>query len=289
MEDNASQKKAPLISVVITTKNEERNLPDCLSALEAQTLPREDFEIVVVDNGSTDGTAAVAAGRADLFCTHGPERSAQRNRGVEVSHAPLVVYLDADMRLDPPVLAECLELMADPGTRGLYIPERVVGTGYWIAVRNFERSFYDATPVDGVRCVRREEFLELGGFDLSLCGPEDWDLNLRLKARGRLALTSSGLRHDEGAFDWRRYLKKKKYYGASFAAYRAKWPSHPDVKKQFSPLYRFWGVFTEDGKWRRLFRHPLLAAGMYALRAAVGLGYLTGGGTRKIQNQEVYK
>jgi len=278
--------KQPLISVVITTKNEERNLPDCLAALNGQTIPRDSFEVIVVDNASTDRTREIALAGADLFLEKGPERSAQRNFGIESAGAPLVVYLDADMRLTENVLAECLEAFKDPSVAGLYIPEEVVGSGYWIKVRNFERSFYDATPIDGIRGVRKELFLKLGGFDLSLCGPEDWDLNIRMKALGELKLINSGLRHDEGAFQWGRYLKKKKYYSASFAAYKEKWPGNEDVKKQFSLWYRYFGVFLENGKWKRLFAHPLLAVGMYVLRGAVGFAYIFGG--RKIKNQEVY-
>ena len=278
--------KQPLISVVITTKNEERNLPDCLAALNGQTIPRDSFEVIVVDNASTDRTKDIALAGADLFLEKGPERSAQRNFGIESAHAPLVVYLDADMRLSENVLAECLDAFKDPSVAGLYIPEEVVGSGYWIKVRNFERSFYDATPIDGIRGVRKALFLKLGGFDLSLCGPEDWDLNIRMKKLGELKLISSGLRHDEGAFEWGRYLKKKKYYSASFAAYKEKWPGNEDVKKQVSFWYRYFGVFLENGKWKRLFSHPILAAGMYVLRGAVGFAYIFG--KKKIKNQEVY-
>ena len=278
--------KQPLISVVITTKNEERNLPDCLAALDAQTIPRDSFEIIVVDNASTDRTREIALAGADLFLEKGPERSAQRNFGIGSAHAPVVVYLDADMRLTENVLAECLAAFEDPAVVGLYIPEEVVGSGYWIKVRNFERSFYDATAIDGVRGVRKELFKKLGGFDLSLCGPEDWDLNIRMKEQGELKLIASGLKHDEGAFQWGRYLKKKKYYSASFAAYKEKWPGNEDVKKQFSLWYRYFGVFLENGKWKRLLAHPLLAIGMYVLRGAVGFAYIFGG--RKVKNQEVY-
>ena len=207
--------KQPLISVVITTKNEERNLPDCLAALSGQTIPRDSFEVIVVDNASTDRTREIALAGADLFLEKGPERSAQRNFGIENAGAPVVVYLDADMRLTENVLAECLEAFKDPAVVGIYIPEEVVGSGYWIRVRNFERSFYDATAIDGIRGVRKELFLKLGGFDLSLCGPEDWDLNIRMKGEGEFKLIGSHLDHDEGGFDFKRYLKKKKYYAAS--------------------------------------------------------------------------
>ena len=59
----------------------------------------------------------------------------------------------------------------------LYIPERIVGDGFWIKVRDFERSFYVGTVIDAVRFIRKDLFEKIGGFDETLIGPEDWDLN----------------------------------------------------------------------------------------------------------------
>ena len=263
------------VTVVITTRNEARNIGACLDALEAQTVPRSSFEVILVDNNSTDKTVEIAQPRADAVYTKGPERSAQRNYGVEVAHAPFVLYLDADMRVTPGVIAECLDAVTeDQGIVGIYIPEQVVGTGFWIAVRNFERNFYNATVIDAVRFVRRETFMALGGFDGALCGPEDWDLDRRLLAHGRLHLIAAPLMHDEGAFSFRRYLQKKAYYAQSFDAYARKWDNDATVRKQLGFFYRFVGVFIEAGKWRRLVRHPVRAAGMYLLRFLVGCSFI---------------
>lgn len=266
---------APRVTVIITTRNEERNIVACLQAIHAQTLPRSTYAIMLVDNNSTDRTVELARPLVDAIFTHGPERSAQRNFGVAQASTPFVLYLDADMRLSPTVLEECLRVVdADPGVVALYIPEKVVGRGFWIAVRNFERSFYDATVIDAVRFIRRDAFLAIGGFDASLCGPEDWDLDRRLAAHGRFALISSPLYHDEGAFSFRRYLRKKSYYARSFDAYARKWNHDDVVRKQLGAWYRFAGVFVEHGKWRRLVRHPLLACGMYTLRFFVGCSFV---------------
>ena len=265
----------PDVTVIITTRNEEGNLPACLDAIEAQTVPRARLEVLVVDNNSDDGTVAVATGRAEKVLNKGPERSAQRNYGVAQAAAPYVLYLDADMRLSPTVVAECLAAVAeDPSIVGIYIPEHVVGSGFWIKVRNFERSFYDATCIDAVRFIKRDVFLDLGGFDLDLCGPEDWDLDRRLAERGRLHLLTAHLDHDEGAFNLRRYLRKKSYYAQSFDTYVAKWNNDAIVRTQLGFTYRYFGVFCEHGKWRRLLAHPLLTGGMYFLRFLVGCAYL---------------
>jgi len=265
----------PRVTVIITTRNEERNIPACLHALLAQTVPRSAYAIMLVDNNSTDLTVELARPLVDAVFTHGPERSAQRNFGVAHATTPFVLYLDADMRLSPSVLEECLRLMDNDHTLvALFIPEKVIGSGFWIAVRNFERSFYDATVIDAVRFIRRDAFLAAGGFDTSLCGPEDWDLDRRLAAYGRFALISAPLYHDEGAFSFRRYLRKKAYYARSFDAYARKWNNDATVRKQLGAWYRFAGVFFEHGKWRRLLRHPLLASGMYLLRFLVGCSFL---------------
>ena len=265
----------PDVTVIITTRNEEQNIVACLESLHSQTIERERLEILLVDNNSDDRTVEVSKPFVDAVFTKGPERSAQRNFGVEQAAAVYVIYLDADMRLSPTVIEECLDAVRSDSTiTGIFIPETVVGTGYWIKVRNFERSFYDATVVDAVRFIRRSVFLELGGFDLSLCGPEDWDMDRRLGERGPLHLVSAPLFHDEGAFIFSKYLKKKAYYARTFEAYRQKWQNDSIVRKQLGVYYRFIGIFIEKGKWKRLIRHPLLGLGMYILRFLVGCSYI---------------
>ena len=69
-------------------------------------------------------------------------------------------------------------------------------------------------------------------------------------------------------------LEKKAYYTKSFAAYKEKWRGHIAVRRQFSPWYRFVGVFIENGKWKKILRHPILFLGVIFERVAVGLVYL---------------
>ena len=80
--------------------------------------------------------------------------------------------------------------------------------------------------------------------------------------------------HNEKSLSFSRLMAKKAYYSKGVADYQAKWAGHPALKKQFGLFYRYFGVFVENGKWRRLLRHPVLAAVMYFERVAVGLVYL---------------
>ena len=91
--------------MVVTTKNEEKNISKCLESVRGQTYPQEALEVIVVDNYSTDRTKEIAQKYADKVFEHGPERSAQRNFGIlKKSKGRYVMYLDADMRFSPEVV-----------------------------------------------------------------------------------------------------------------------------------------------------------------------------------------
>ncbi|MBU4338206.1 hypothetical protein KKD57_01465, partial [Patescibacteria group bacterium] len=145
---------------------------------------------------------------------------------------------------------------------GLYIPEIIMGESFWCKVRRFERSFYDGTVIDCVRFIRKDKFLEVGGFDESMSGPEDWDLDRKIRQIGRTALVKSPIYHNEAEFDLKKYLSKKGYYAKSFGAYINKWGKNDsEIKKQLGFYYRFIGVFIENGKWKKLIANPILTAG----------------------------
>lgn len=264
----------PLVSIVVTTKNESQNIVACLESVCRQSF--QDHEIVVVDNASTDDTKDLARRYTDKVFDHGPERSTQRNFGVAQADGTYILYLDADMILEPRVVAECVGICeANTRIAGVYIPERIVGEGFWIKVRAFERSFYNGTVIDAVRFVPKKSFQDVDGFDVSICGPEDWDFDKKIRGLGLTATCDSHVMHNEGRFDLSRYLDKKAYYAGSFKTYVARWGADdPDVKRQLGPFYRFVGVFTERSKYVRLLQHPLLTLGMYWLRFRVGLRYL---------------
>lgn len=264
-----------LVSVIITTKNEEENIERCLKSIKAQSCPLEEIEIIVVDNHSVDKTRDIAHRYTNKVYDFGPERSAQRNYGVGKSEGQYILYLDADMSLSEEVIAECVRECEQKGYLALYIPEKIIGKGFWIKVRNFERSFYNATCIDAVRFVRKDKFLQINGFDESLTGPEDWDFERRIKEQGQVSCISQFLYHNEGEFNFRQYLGKKIYYSGSFRRYVEKWgKSDKIVRKQLGFWYRYFKVFIEKGKFTKLIRHPILTIGMYCLRVLVGLAYI---------------
>ena len=263
------------LSVVITTRNEEANIANCIRAFDAV---RDDVEIIVVDNASTDGTKRIAADLGATVLDKGPERSAQRNLGWRTATAQWVVVLDADMILPAALIGEILDSSRQPSNavEAYWIPEVRTGSGIRVKARNFERSFYDGTCIDALRLFRKSVLEKTGGYDENLiAGPEDWELDIRVLATGaKCAVLKNHLIHNEKQLTLKRMLEKKAYYTKSMAAYQTKWKGHPALKKQFGLYYRFLGVFIEKGRWKKLLRHPVLALVMYCERFAVGLTYL---------------
>ena len=263
------------VSVIVTTKNEEKHIADCLRSVKSQSYPRERLEIIVVDNNSTDNTKAIVAEFTSHMYNLGPERSAQRNFGISKARGRYIIYLDADMTLNEDVIYQAFRKCEDENYTALYIPEKIIGTGFWIKVRDFERGFYNATSIDVVRFIRREAALKINGFDETLNGPEDWDFDRRVKEIGETGIISECIFHNEEKFNLFLYTGKKNYYARGFSRYINKWGrDDPTIRKQFGFYYRYFGVFIESGRWKKLLAHPLLSLGMYLLRLAVGLVFL---------------
>jgi len=266
----------PKISIIIPTYNSSRTLKDCLESIINQTYPLDKLEIIVVDNNSSDKSRQIAQNYTDKIVSTSMDRSAARNYGAGISNGDYLLFLDSDMILSRNVIIESVQhFLKDKNLAGIYIPECVVGQGYFIKVRNFERSFYNATCIDAIRILPRSIFLKSGGFDINLIAGEDWDLDRRIQSFGCFDLIQSPLYHNEGGFKLKPYLTKKNFYSKSIDRYIEKYGiDDPIIKKQIGIIYRFWGVFTENGKWKKLLMHPILTVSMYLNRCLVGITYL---------------
>lgn len=295
----------PLVSIVITTKNEEKNILTCHESIKSQSYTN--IEIIVVDNFSIDRTQEISKRYTEKVFSKGPERSAQRNFGmIDQAAGKYVMFVDADMILAPNLIEACVQRMQRGDCHALHIREIVLGVNFWSKVRRFERTFYDGTVVDGARFFLKGAFVEAGGFDEELFkvgSGEDWDIDKLIKLNGTIALLDGGLLqeqkwdpalfrflrargvepsldkvliyHNEADFELFKYLKKKSYYASGFDGYIEKWGKNdPDIQKQFGILYRYFWVFVEKKKYIKLISHPLLSMGMYILRLMVGMVFI---------------
>ncbi len=176
-------------SVVIPTYNRKASLHRCLESLSRQTLSPAEFEVIVVDDGSTDGTAATFQGlRFPFHYTYfsqpngGP--SSARNLGISRAQGTVLAFTEDDVVVRPDWLQNAL-VYFDAGPVGL-LEGRTVYSHTDKGIRRFER-----TPVHSfVPCnlfVRRDILLKAGGYDPDFYDPksglyfrEDADLGFRI-------------------------------------------------------------------------------------------------------------
>ena len=179
------------ISVVIPAYNEERCLGRCLQALRAQSYPVSRFEIIVVDNGSTDATADIAR-RFGACIVPEPRKGVARARqtGFEAARGEIIASTDADTTVPVFWLARiAAHFEADPDLGAVY------GPVYWPDGRPVEQLAlrYPATWVLWASnrvgrslwwgsnfAMRREVFYAAGGFPVDWPSGEDTDLSLRV-------------------------------------------------------------------------------------------------------------
>jgi glycosyltransferase involved in cell wall biosynthesis len=263
----------PMVSVVVPVKDSIRTIEACLRSIRAQTW--EPLELIVIDNFSTDGTWEVAQRFAHHAEQAGPERSAQRNLGIERAQGPWVLWIDADMELPPTIVERAMAEALAEGADGVFVPEVTVGDGYWTACRALERTCcVEEIWVQSPRLVRRDYLRRTGGFLESLSGTEDAELRSRMIADGcRLAWIPDLIVHDEGRMSLRFIWGKRYYYGRGLKRYRAQHPGALATQAGSAV-----GAYRKH--WRRLAAKPAVAVGVVVMRAgefaAYGLGAAVG-------------
>jgi len=260
---------APLVSFVVPTKDASRTIEACLRSLRAQT--HEAVEIVVVDNHSRDRTGEIAAEHADLVATFGPERCAQRNRGASLARGDILVFVDADMVLEPEVAAQCAAAFSHgPAVGALVLPELSFGTGYFARCRALEKQCYLGDDrVEAARAFRREAFAAVGGYAETMNSFEDWELADRVQANGwRVGRIEARIHHDDGRVSPRQQFRKKRYYGRQSGRYLARHQTPRRRSLVRTSLLRRPGLLA---------RRPDLAIGLGYLKACEAAGIALGG------------
>jgi glycosyltransferase involved in cell wall biosynthesis len=194
--------RRPPLSVVIPVRNGGSDFERCLRGLRDSTWT--DFELIVVDDGSTDGSRALAQRMGAIVARHerplGP--AAGRNHGAQLASAPLIFFLDADVAVHTDTLSRGMaRFVADPSLTALFgsYDDRPLARGFVSQFRNLLHHFVHQqgafegdtraahTFWTGCGMIRRQVFLDFGGFDPRLYprpAIEDIELGYRLTRTG---------------------------------------------------------------------------------------------------------
>lgn len=215
-------------SVVVPAYNSQATLDRCLKALERQTLPPAQFEIIVVDDGSTDDTCArIKAHRTVKLLTQrhtGP--AAARNLGIEHAHAEVVLFTDADCEPAADWIEQMLAPLNDPqtvGAKGVYrthqraLVARFVQMEYETRYARMASHMARSNRIDFIdtyaAAYRRDVLLANGGFDstFATASVEDQELSFRIAEQGhRLVFAPQAVVYHWGhAASIRAYARKK--------------------------------------------------------------------------------
>lgn len=257
------------VSVIVPTHNNMRTIKACLESVLAQDYA--DFELIVVDNNSNDGTAELGRALAHKFFNAGPERSAQRNRGIVESTGEWIMWLDSDINLPPNALSLAVKTAREHDVIGVALPERTIGTGFWTECRALERECYLNAPwLHNPRLLKRDFMIGEGAFDEGMSGPEDTDLRLSMRAAGlQIALADIIIDHDEGHLTLKEIMEKRYYYGLSIPALQREHDGA--IGTQRSELLK---AYRQN--WKHLAKRPVHTLGMVFMRVLEALGYLRG-------------
>ncbi|HKN87809.1 MAG TPA: glycosyltransferase [Nitrospiraceae bacterium] len=198
------------VSVIVPVFNAERFLAKTIESVLSQTYA--DIELIVVDDGSTDGSARILADYQDHICVirqANAGQSAARNTGARIAKGRYLAFLDSDDIWYPEKLSREVKVfderphavlvhsevdwMDEGGAvyrRGMTQQQRARDRSRLTHITGLDVSFI----LPSAMVVRRESFEEVGGFDTALHSGEDLDLPIRLRMLGEIVLVAdSGL------------------------------------------------------------------------------------------------
>ena len=183
----------PFVSVVVPVRNGEANITDCLDAILATDYPPDRREILVVDNGSSDGTAARIRERPVSYL-HEPRRgvSNARNLGITHSRGEILAFVDSDCVVEPQWLTEIARAFEDPGVGCVagdlqHVPPRTPAERQAARMLgNWQRFAFNSNPAYAITAnasYRRDVLDRIGGFDPHMTRAQDVELGLRFQER----------------------------------------------------------------------------------------------------------
>ncbi len=281
----------PFVSIVVPVHNAASALPRLMASLRGQTYPRERFEVILVDNKSTDGSAETMCGFGDAAClsqTRCQTPGATRNVGIEAAQGEIVALIDADCWAHRDWLASGVKALVEgkldriAGRVAFVLSPRPNLYELYDSAVNFGQPDFVARGWSGTGnlFVRREVFSEIGLLDPVLRSAEDCEFGLRATAAGKsLGYAPAALVYHRARTRFSSLVKKwmRTEYGAAQV-----WRRHGLMelhlwsrKANWRPLFGTWKSFPPEVRRNR---HLRLAFDLLSnvLRYAGNAGNLAG-------------
>lgn len=260
----------PFVSIIVPTRNSGNTLCACLKSIRMQSY--QNFEIIVVDNFSSDSTREIAAEFGSVFYLVGPERCTQVNFGVSKAKGKYIYRVDSDFVLERDVVKQAVDCCNRYGYDAIVVHNTSDSTvSFWARVRKMERDSYrDVEYTVAARFLNKRVFELLGGFDVNLVAGEDYDLQNRLVRGGfRVGRISAQEIHVGEPKSLKEIFFKHYYYGQNIDRFIQK-----DQRRALTQLSPF--RFSVIKNFSVSYKEPVLLAGFFVYQIvrymAAGLG-----------------
>ncbi|KPK00673.1 MAG: hypothetical protein AMK71_08060 [Nitrospira bacterium SG8_35_4] len=209
------------VTVIIPAKNEEACIGNCIESINRNEYPSERYEVIVVDNGSSDSTVSIAKSHgAEVAIKPGVNVSALRNLGASMAKGSVLAFIDADCTVASDWLAEAEkyfkrdDVVCFGSTPG--IPDNPTWVQRtWALARLKKEEEVETAWLESMNMFVKKEFLQkIGGFNERLETCEDVDISYRLSRYGRI-ISDTNIRavHHGEARDIREFFVKEKWRG----------------------------------------------------------------------------
>ncbi|MEK6406920.1 MAG: glycosyltransferase [Acidobacteriota bacterium] len=276
------------LSVIIPTHNRASELANTLAGLRRQTLEAEEYEIIVVDDGSNPPVRlADSDGKpsCSLVRLEGLERSAARNAGAVAAKGRYLVFVDDDMTVGSDFLEFHLrgheEWDNTLAVGSVRLSSDFLSTAFGRFRQELEQR--DIPQGRGLKTMRnlctaanmsvpRDLFHELGGFDCLLRSSEDQDFALRHTARGgQIAyIPEAKAIHNDSAIDIGSYCRRAEWGAEHVIPFCRRYPDWPDnVERERVNGPVMWGREPLSNSLRKLLKLTLTATPVFALLSFV--------------------
>lgn len=276
--------RKPLVSFIIPVLNGEKDIARCLLSIRAQLLSSEDYEVLVIDNGSTDRTHQIVQDLGfSIQVIPGVSVAALRNRGAKLARGNYLAFVDADVELMPCWLQNGLAAFGDRQVVAAGCFPRAPQPATWVQQAwethqrgdQWKRSGKPVAWLPSMNIVvRRDIFLAIGGFSEQLETAEDVDLCYRIGQHGTILCAPAmeaihwGEARDLQMF-WRKEVWRGKGNLRGVFSHGLRWDELPSLGY---PIYIFClfvilNVSCILDLWNRQFALTLLSLGLLTLPA----------------------